>query len=170
MNYEINKFTKVTNTNCTSCLLCISGCPSNALSYSYENPIKEKVSLLHYLPTKDKLNAMMNKGQYFKSIRSWDWLYLILIFIFANSISGIYGIGHFLAYGIAIISSFIIINNKINTKYLRYGLNSLIFILFFWHALIKVNIYLGTQYYEINSPTFLQKTIQWYAKKTEDMK
>ena len=89
----------------------------------------------------------------------------MLIFIFANAIDGMYGIGHFLAYGIGIICAFIIINSKINTKSLKYILNSLIFLLFFGHALIKMNLYFGTQYYETNSPTFFQKTIKFYAKK-----
>ena len=165
VNYEINAFNKVTNTNCTSCMLCISGCPSSALSYSYKNPIKEEFSLIHYLPTQDKADNIISKRQYFKSIRTLDWVYLLLIFIFAYAIDGIYGIGHFLAYGIAIISAFIVINNKINIKPLKYFLNSFIFILFFWHALIKLNICIGTQYYETKDPTFLQKTIRTYAEK-----
>ena len=148
-------------------MICVSGCPSNALSYAYENPIKEKVSLSHYLPTKDKINAMIDKREYFKSIRLLDWIYLLLIFIFANSITNMYGIGDFLAYGIAIICSFIIINNKINQKTLKFGLNSLIFIFFFWHALIKINIYFGIQYYETDNPTFLEKTTRVYAKKMQ---
>ena len=131
---------------------------------------KEEISLSNYLPTQNKLNAINNKHNYFKSIRSLDWIYLLLIFIFANSISGIYGIGYFLAYGIAIISSFIIINNKINIKYLKYGLNSFIFLLFFWHAFIKINISLGIQYHGNHNPAFMQKTIQWYAKEANKMK
>ena len=165
VNYEINAFTKVTNTNCTSCMLCVTGCPSNALSYAYKNPIKEEISLSHYLPTKSKMENIINKQQFFESIRGLDWLYLLLIFIFANAIDGIYGIGHFLAYGIAIISSFIIINSKINTKSLKYSINSLIFLLFFWHGYIKLNIYIGTQYYQTKSPTFLQQTVKLYAEK-----
>ena len=165
VNYEINTFIKVTNTNCTSCMLCVSGCPSNALSYSYKNPIKEEIFLSHYLPTQNKIDNIIHKKDYFKSIRNQDWIYLLLIFIFANAIDGIYGIGHFLAYGIAIICSFIIINTKINIISLKYAVKSLIFILFFWHGFIKMNIYMGTQYYETNSPTFLQQTAKFYAEK-----
>ena len=165
VNYEINAHTKVTNTNCTSCMLCVSGCPNNALSYSYENPLKEEITMAHYFPNKEKKQAISSKQYAFKSIRTKDWVYLLLIFIFANAIDGLYGIGHFLAYGIGIILSFIVINNKINTKSIKYILNSLIFILFFWHILIKVNIYLGNQYYSTNSPTFLQYTIKKYAQK-----
>jgi len=164
VNYEINNYKKVTNTNCTSCMMCISGCPSNALSYSYENPLKEKISLTNYLPTKDKINEINNKRDYFKSIRHLDWAYLLLIFVFANSITNLYGIGDFLAYGIAIICSFIIINNKINMKTLKYTLNSLILIFFIWHALIKINIYFGFHNYE-GTPPILGKTTRIYAEK-----
>ena len=165
VNYEINHFNKVTNTNCTSCMMCITGCPSNALSYSYESPLKEKISLSSYLPTKDKINAIYNKSEYFKSIRTLDWLYLLLIFIFANSITNMYGIGDFLAYGIAIISSFIIINSEIQTKIIKYGINTFIFLFFFWHFLIKINLYAGTYNYESENPSLLQKTTRIYAEK-----
>ncbi len=164
VNYEINNFKKVTNTNCTSCMMCISGCPSSALSYSYANPLKEKVSLTDYLPTKDKISEINNKHDYFKSIRHLDWIYLLLIFVFANSITNLYGIGDFLAYGIAIICSFIIINNKINLKILKYTLNGLILIFFIWHALIKTNIYFGSHNYQ-GAPTILEKTTRIYAEK-----
>jgi len=165
VNYEINEYDKVTNTNCTSCMLCISGCPSNALSYEYQNPLKEDISLLHYIPTKHKINEIIKKEKYFKSIRMQDWIYLILIFVFANSIDGIYGIGHFLAYGIAIIAAFIIINNKINTSLIKYTMTSIIVIFFLYHGIIKMNIYLGKQYYDTKNPTFLQKTSKIYAQK-----
>ena len=165
VNYEINKYTKVTSTNCTSCMLCISGCPSTALSYSYQNPLKEDVSLSYYLPTKNKFKNMMHKYTNYDSIRIDDWIYLILIFVFANTIDGMYGIGHFLAYGIAITAAFIIINNKIATVAIKYALTSLILLFFIWHGFIKINIYLGNQYADANNPNLLQKTIQVYAQK-----
>jgi len=165
VNYEINEYKKVTNTNCTSCMLCVSGCPSSALSYSYKNPIYEEFSLSHYMPSKSKNAAMINKKYFYESIRTKDWIYLILIFLFVNAIDGMYGIGHFLAYGISILFAFIIINNNINIKSLKYIMNSLIFILFLWHGLLKINIYLGKQYYNTDSPTFTQQTIRSYAQK-----
>jgi len=165
VNYEINEHTKVTNTNCTSCMLCVSGCPSSALSYSYQNPLKEEISITHYMPIEKKVTEVENKQINFESIRAQDWLYLLLIFIFANSIDGIYGIGHFLAYGIAIVAAFIIINNKFHSIVIKHLATVLIFLFFFWHGIIKINIYLGNQYYDTISPTFLQKTIQQYAQK-----
>lgn len=165
VNYEINNHTKVTNTNCTSCMLCISGCPSNALSYAYQNPIKEDVSLMHYIPTKTKINELIKKTINFESIRTKDWLYLLLIFTFANSIDGLYGIGHFLAYGIAIIAAFIIIHNKMHTVIFKYTLTSLIVLFFLLHGIIKANVYLGNQYYYTDQPTFLQRIVQDYAQK-----
>ena len=170
VNYEINNYKKVTNTNCTSCMMCISGCPSNALSYTYENPLKEKINLTHYLPTNHKINEINNKKDYFKSIRSLDWLYLLLIFIFANSITNMYGIGDFLAYGIAIIGAFIIIGNNIKSKIVKYGINTLIILFFFWHIIIKMNIYMGSHNYKYDNPSILEKTIRIYAQKMNSHK
>ena len=165
VNYEINKFNKVANTNCTSCMLCVSGCPSNALSYSYQSPLKEDVKLSYYLPTTSKINSLLSKNSYFKSIRKQDWIYLILILLFANAIDGMYGIGHFLAYGIGIIGSFLIINNPQSLKITKYITNILIIGIFFWHALIKINISIGTQYYNTDTPNIFQQTIRLYAEK-----
>jgi len=165
VNYEINKHKKVTNTNCTSCMLCISGCPSNALSYAYQNPLKEDISLSHYMPAKNKINELIKKKSHFESIRNQDWIYLLLVFLFANSIDGLYGIGHFLAYGIGIIAAFIIINNKMHTLFIKYTLTSIIVLFFAFHGIIKINVYLGNQYYNDKNPTFLQRTIQDYSQK-----
>ncbi len=166
VNYEINNYTKVTNTNCTSCMLCISGCPSHALSYSYQNPLTEEISLSHYMPTKSKINELINKNAYFQSIRTKGWIYILLIFLFANAINGMYGVGHFLAYGIAIIGAFIIINNKIKTALIKHAITSLILVFFIWHAFIKINIYLGNHYYAAShESTLMQKIVQNYAQK-----
>ena len=165
VNYEINKFNKVANTNCTSCMLCVSGCPSNALSYSYQSPLKEDVKLSYYLPTTSKINSLLSKNSYFKSIRKQDWIYLILILLFSNAIDGMYGIGHFLAYGIGIIGSFLIINNPQSLKITKYITNILIIGIFFWHALIKINISIGAQYYKTDTPNIFQQTIRLYAEK-----
>ena len=107
----------------------------------------------------------MHKYTNYDSIRIYDWIYLILIFVFANTIDGMYGIGHFLAYGIAITAAFIIINNKIATVAIKYALTSLILLFFIWHGFIKINIYLGNQYADANNPNLLQRTIQVYAQK-----
>ena len=48
VNYEINHYDKVTNTNCTSCLICTQGCPSLAISYKWENPLNEKFNFKYY--------------------------------------------------------------------------------------------------------------------------
>ena len=47
VSFEINNYTKVTNTNCTSCMVCTEGCPSGAISYKWEkrSELKETISI-----------------------------------------------------------------------------------------------------------------------------
>ena len=71
VNYEINSYNKVTNTNCTSCLICISDCPNNALSYQFLNPLKENLNLSEYFYKPDSYNQEKIKNS-FRSIRIYD--------------------------------------------------------------------------------------------------
>ena len=150
VSFEINKYNKVTNTNCTSCLNCTYGCPSNALSYSFENPIKENFNFYHYIKnTGSYLHE--NISTQFKSIRKNDIKILLLTFVFSIAIDGLYGMGHFMAYGIGLIFSFNIYYppkslNKIN----KIVLKIIIIILIGWHATIKFSIWQGYQKYEYN--------------------
>ena len=78
VTYEINNYGKVTNTNCTSCMLCTAGCPSKAISYKWENPLNENFQFKHY-----GLNLNMFKlpsiADKFQSIHGKDYLLMVLI-------------------------------------------------------------------------------------------
>ncbi|MDC1050763.1 4Fe-4S binding protein [Candidatus Marinimicrobia bacterium] len=148
VSYEINTFNKVVSANCTSCLKCTSGCPSSALSYKFSNPLKENYTLNHFLPKIDNFKHP-NINRLFKSFRKSDYKILFSTILLSISIDGLYGIGHFLAYGIGIIASFFIfVFSKRLTYFLRTSSIVLIIVLFSWHGLIKYSIWNGIRYYD----------------------
>jgi len=147
VSYEINHYTKVTNTNCTSCLNCTTGCPSNALSYKFENPLKEKFNIKNYLFNPDMFkhpNILDN----FKSIRLNDIKFLIITILFSISIDQLYGIGHFLAYGIGIITAYILIFSLEKTsRSIKVFFISIVVIIGLMHATIKYSLNNGERLY-----------------------
>ena len=76
-----------------------------------------------------------NISKKFKSIRSKDFIFLTLTLLGGYAIDGLYGMGHFMAYGISIISGYFIINEK--KLPLKSALNTIIVCFFLWHGLIK---------------------------------
>ena len=173
VSYEINNYNKVTNTNCTSCLNCTYGCPSNALSYTYENPLKENFELKHYMYNKNifKHNHIVNQ---FKSIRNKEIYLLLLLIIISLSIDGLYGIGHFLAYGIGLITAFILLFSiKESIKPIKILIMSTISIFVIWHGLIKYSIWQGYHSYDnqqyTKSITHLKRAVYLYPKKIGKM-
>jgi len=147
VSYEINNYNKVTNTNCTSCLNCTTGCPSNALSYSFENPIKENINFKNYLFNPD-MYIHKNIINNFKSIRSKDLLFLITTLILSLCIDGLYGIGHFLAYGSGItISYFLIFSIQKQSTNMKIFLISFVILISATHSLIKFSIWRGDKIY-----------------------
>ena len=169
VSYEINTFDKVVSTNCTSCLVCTSGCPSNALSYKFSNPFKENYQIKQFLPKQDNFKHK-NINDLFINFRKFDWKVLILTIIFSISIDGLYGIGHFLAYGIGLISSYgiIILLNKYTYK-IKLSISIVIILFFTFHGIIKFSIWNGMRYYENKNYTKsipnLERVIQYYPKK-----
>ena len=167
VSYEINTFKKVTNTNCTSCLMCTAGCPENALSYQFTNPLNEEVKLSHFFK-KDQFSHIHIRD-IFTSIRSKDFLLLGLTLLAGFSIDGLYGMGHFLSFGIAIIAGYFIINKK-RYKYLwvKPILNTLIIFIFLFHSTIKFSIWQGLTQFENNNYTasisHLERAILLYPK------
>ena len=43
---SIIDYEKVTNTNCTSCMMCVEGCPTSAIAYKWENPFSEEIKII----------------------------------------------------------------------------------------------------------------------------
>jgi len=154
VSYEINNYNKVTNTNCTSCLNCTTGCPSNALSYSFENPLKENFNISNYL-FNNNMFKHKNISSNFKSIRSKDIKFLIITILISLSIDSLYGIGHFLAYGIGLITSYILIFSlKKMTKTIQIILTTFIIISSINHVIIKYSIFNGNRLYNIYSDNY----------------
>lgn len=166
VSYEINAYNKVTNTNCTSCLMCTSGCPENAISYQFLSPMKEEVNLSQY--QKQKQYVHHHISNLFSSIRSQDMGFLLLSILFGVMIDGLYGMGHFLSYGIAIIGAYFVIspsNIKLGLKRIFTGC---IIASFLFHGMIKFSIWQGVESFEQGKfqqgiPN-LKRVVTWYPK------
>ncbi|MDP7027439.1 MAG: 4Fe-4S binding protein [Candidatus Marinimicrobia bacterium] len=169
VSYEINNYGKVTNTNCTSCLVCTEGCPSSAISYKWVSPMNENFQLKHYGINRDmfKLSKIADK---FQSLHSRDFLFLPLILIFGFAIDGLYGMGHFLSFGIAVIASVqvITLKEKIQHSKVRNLMIGMIFIVIIWHGVIKFSIWQGLEQFEKNkyssAISHLERAVKMYPK------
>ena len=169
VSYEINKFDKVVSSNCTSCMNCTSGCPSNALSYKFSNPLKEEYNLNQFL-TKKSAYTHSNISESFKNIRKIDYYFLILTLLLGFSIDSLYGMGHFMAYGIGLIVAYIILDySKRHSKVLRVLLIASFTVLFIWHGSIKYSIWNGLRNYQSgnyhSSIINLERAVNLYPKK-----
>ena len=169
VSYEINNYGKVTNTNCTSCMICIEGCPTAAIGYKWESPLNENFQFKHYNLNREMFQLVKIKNK-FKSIHSRDYLLLPLTLLIGFAIDGLYGMGHFLSFGIAIIASsqVFVLKDKIHSSSLRNLLIGMIFFIIAWHGVIKFSIWRGlTQYdrneYESAIP-HLERAVKMYSK------
>ena len=162
VSYEINNYDKVTNTNCTSCMICTEGCPSSALSYKWENPLKENFQFKHYGLNR-KMFTLSVIADKFQSVHARDFLLLPLVLTFGFAIDGLYGMGHFLSFGIAAISAIFsftppparhhLNSNKSGGKFtkLSKGKNfiiGLLLMIFAWHGIVKFSIWRGMDQFE----------------------
>ena len=169
VSYEINHYNKVTNTNCTSCMICTEGCPSSAISYKWENPLNENLRLKHYGLNRDmfKLGKIADK---FQSLHSRDFLLLPAVLLFGFAIDGLYGMGHFLSFGIAVIASVqvITLKEKIQNSKVRNLLIGMIFLIVSWHGMVKFSIWQGLKQFEKNkyssAISHLERAVKMYPK------
>jgi polyferredoxin len=169
VNFEINHYGKVTSTNCTSCLVCTEGCPSSAISYKWESPLKENFQLKHYGFNRDmfKLEKIEDK---FQSLHSRDVLLLPVVLLFGFAIDGLYGMGHFLSFGIAVIASVqvITLKEKIQKSKVWNLLIGMIFLVIAWHGVIKFSIWQGLEQFEKNeyssAISHLERAVTMYPK------
>ena len=149
VSYEINHYDKVTNTNCTSCMICTEGCPTKAISYKWGNPLNENFQFKHYGMNKDmfKLHVISER---FQSVHARDYLLFPIVLAFGFAIDGLYGMGHFLSFGIATITGIYFFTPIINS-FMAKGKNIisvLIILIFAWHGLVKFSIWQGLNHYE----------------------
>ena len=169
VSYEINHYDKVTNTNCTSCMICIEGCPSSAISYRWENPLKENFQLNHYGLNKDMFNLPVF-AEKFKSIHKRDFLILPLIMLFAFAIDGLYGMGHFLSFGIAVITAtqIFIFRKTIRQSKIYFFIVTFLMLIFIWHGVVKFSIWQGLGKFEknkyISAISHLERAVNMYPK------
>jgi tetratricopeptide (TPR) repeat protein len=169
VSYEINNYNKVTNTNCTSCLICTEGCPSSSISYKWESPLNENFQLKHYGLNRDmfKLGKIADK---FQSLHSRDFLLLSVVLLFGFAIDGLYGMGHFLSFGIAVIAStqVIMLKEKIQNSKVRNLLIGMIFFIISWHGVVKISIWQGLDKFEKNkyssAISHLERAVKMYPK------
>ena len=72
---------------------------------------------------------------------------LLSVILIALCIDGLYGMGHFMAYGIALISSYFIFKVYIY-RYHKIIITSILCVVFMWHGVIKYSIWRGIHGYE----------------------
>ena len=114
-----------------------------------------------------KLKKIADK---FQSLHSRDFLFLPLVLIFGFAIDGLYGMGHFLSFGIAVIASVQVITLKEKNQHskVRNLLIGAIFIIIFWHGVIKFSIWQGLEQFEKNkyssAISHLERAIIMYPK------
>ncbi len=131
--------------------------------------MNENFQLKHY-----GLNRNMFKrkkiADKFQSLHARDFLLLPLVLIFGFAIDGLYGMGHFLSFGIAVIASVqvITLKEKIQNLKVRNLLIGMIFLVIAWHGVVKVSIWQGLEQYEINkyssAISHLERAVKMYPK------
>jgi len=169
VSYEINNYDKVTNTNCTSCLICTEGCPSSAISYKWASPLNENFQLKHYGINRDMFK-LRNIADKFQSLHRHDFILLPLVVIFGFAIDGLYGMGHFLSFGIAVIASIQIILSKENIQNSKVRNLFILMVIFViaWHGVVKFSIWQGLEQYEKNkyfsAISHLERAVKMYPK------
>ena len=167
VNYEINNFQKVVNTNCTNCMICTDGCPTSALVYSFENPLNENYNLTDFF-SGSKTHKMNNISNNFLNIRAKDLLFGFQTLIFGFAIDGLFGMGHFLSFGISLITSYISFNYYKN-KLVEYLYSIILIAIFLWASSIKLSIHYGIENYEsgeyLNTIRYLKYSTTYYPNK-----
>ncbi|MED5476216.1 MAG: 4Fe-4S binding protein [Candidatus Neomarinimicrobiota bacterium] len=167
VSYEINKYNKVVNTNCTNCMICTDGCPTKALTYSYLSPIDENLKLSDFINGENIYKDPKTKNL-FLNFRSKDISFLVLVLIFGFSVDGLFGMGHFLSFGISVILSFMFFQNfskKILNIFFKFTFSFIVI----WALSIKISINKGLDYYRNGdfekSIKYLSFVIDYYPNK-----
>ena len=148
VNHEINKFKKVVNSNCTSCLICIDDCPEKALGYKFKNPINDydNINLLDFAYQKTSyLNEKIKSN--FISLRDKDFFIIPFCLVFGLLLDGLFHFGHMLAFGVSSIISLIIFNTKISLSF-RKPIFIFAICFMFFNGFLKFSQYQAMSFYE----------------------
>ena len=106
----------------------------------------------------------------YKSIHNKDFLLFPMILAFGFAIDGLYGMGHFLSFGIAVIVSiqFVISMEKIQQFKIKVLLTTFLVIIFAWHGIVKFSIWQGLDKFEkkefSSAISHLERGIAMYPK------
>ena len=112
------------------------------------------------------LEKIYNK---FYSVHIRDFLFLPLVLVFGFAIDGLYGMGHFLSFGIsAIIAVQFVLPVKINNRKINILLGALVILVFTWHGVVKFSIWKGLDQFEkneyISAISHLERAVTMYPK------
>ena len=166
VNYEINKFDKVVNSNCTSCMVCIDGCPEDALEYKAINPIKENFRIKDYLFSGQSYSNFKIKNKFF-SLRKYDVLIIPVAVLLGLILDGLYSMGHMLSFGISSILTLLLFNKLYSNRF-RMILLTCCIIFYTWHGIIKYSMVMGNYHFKNNDYhsviTHIEKVIKYYPK------
>ena len=150
-------------------MICTDGCPSSALSYKWESPLKENFQFKHYGLNNEKY-TLQNIADKFQSVHAKDFLLLPLILVFGYAIDGLYGMGHFLSFGIASISAvqFLVPFKFTKNIKIKYILGGLLILVFAWHGVVKFSIWRGLDQFENHAYSsaipHLERAVKMYPK------
>ena len=148
VNHEINKFNKVVNSNCTSCMICIDDCPEKALGYKFKNPINDydNINLIDFAYQKTSYLNKKIKSK-FISVRDKDFFIIPFCLVFGLLLDGLFHFGHMLAFGVSSIISLIIFNSKISLS-LRKSIFIFAICFMFFNGFLKFSQYQALSFYE----------------------
>ena len=133
------------------------------------SPLKENFQFKHYRlnRTMFKLDKIADK---FHSLHARDFLLLPLVLAFGFAIDGLYGMGHFLSFGIATIAAtqFIVTRETVRNSKLSYLLGTLLVLIFTWHGVVKLSIWQGLDQFEKkeypSAISHLERAVKMYPK------
>jgi len=132
------------------------------------SPIKEEFNIKNYLSNQGSYIHKNIKNK-FNNIRNIDYKFLLLTIFYSVSIDGLYGMGHFLSYGIGIIVAYthLVLCKNIKIVYKSFVIG-LFLVIAVWHGIIKLSIQQGYYHYENGnynkSITHLNRAVILYPK------
>ena len=106
----------------------------------------------------------------FQSLHARDFILLPLVLAFGFAIDGLYGMGHFLSFGIAAIAAtqFFVPREIVRSSNLSYILGTLLVLIFTWHGVVKFSIWQGLDQFEKkeypSAISHLERAVNMYPK------
>jgi len=169
VSYEINTFNKVINSNCTSCMICTSDCPEQALSYKFQNPIRDydNINIFDFMFQKASyLHSSIKEN--FISLRRQDFFIIPFAILFGLLLDGLFSIGHMLSFGFAAIVTLLIFNHDISSK-IRKSIAVFAIVFMCFNGFLKYSQSMAIYYFENQNFSYaiphFKKIINYYPMK-----